>query len=79
MLITVTAFDQWVDLTFDFSTVADSVNYDQVVVQLGGEGHLVPAQFYYDDIELGGSSANGTLSFYPENGAIDVDVAIAQP
>ena len=28
------------------------MNYDQVVVQLGGEGHFVPAQFYFDDIEL---------------------------
>jgi len=28
------------------------VNYDQVVVQIGGEGHLVPAQFYFDDLML---------------------------
>lgn len=50
--LTVEDFDTWVTLTFDFSMAADSVNYDQVVVQLGGEGHFVPAMFYFDDIEL---------------------------
>lgn len=49
---TVTAFDQWVTLTFEFSSVAAIEDYDQVVVQLGGEGHFVPAQFYFDDIIL---------------------------
>jgi hypothetical protein len=48
----VVEFDQWVTLHFDFNAIADSMNYDQVVVQLGGEGHLVPAQFYFDDIQL---------------------------
>jgi hypothetical protein len=52
--LTVEEFDAWVDLVFDFSAVADSVNYDQVVVQLGGEGHTVPAMFYFDDIMLEG-------------------------
>ncbi|MBE0637435.1 MAG: PKD domain-containing protein [Bacteroidales bacterium] len=45
-------FDQWLTLVFDFSFVADSVNYDQVVVQFGGEGHLEPGLFYFDDINL---------------------------
>ncbi len=48
----VTDFDQWVTLQFDFSGVADSVNYDQVVVQLGGEGHFVPGMFYFDNLVL---------------------------
>ncbi len=48
----VNQFDQWVTLEFDFSAAADSVNYDQVVVQLGGENHLVAAQFYFDDFKL---------------------------
>jgi PKD repeat protein len=45
-------FDQWITLEFDFSAVADSVNYDQVVVQLGGEGHNAPGQFYFDNFYL---------------------------
>ncbi|MBE0637436.1 MAG: T9SS type A sorting domain-containing protein [Bacteroidales bacterium] len=48
----VTALDEWVTLQFDFSSVSDRTDYDQVVVQFGGEGHFVPAQFYFDDIEL---------------------------
>jgi len=48
----VTEFDSWVSLLFDFSAVADRIDYDQVVVQLGGEGHFVPGQFYFDDIYL---------------------------
>ena len=49
---TVTQFDQWVTLTFNFATAKDSVNYDQVVVQMGGEGHFTPAQFYFDMFRL---------------------------
>jgi PKD repeat protein len=44
--------DQWITLQFDFSDIADSVNYDQVVVQFGGEGHFEPGQFYFDDFNL---------------------------
>lgn len=50
--LTVETFDEWVTLQFDFSAVSDSVNYDQVVVQFGGEGHFVPGQFYLDDLKL---------------------------
>jgi len=50
--VTVEEFDTWVTLIFDFSAVADREDYDQVVVQLGGEGHFVPGMFYFDDIEL---------------------------
>lgn len=49
---TVTTFDEWETFEFDFSGIADSVNYDQIVVQLGGEGHNVPGLFYFDDFEL---------------------------
>jgi hypothetical protein len=49
---TVSAFDEWLTLFYDFSNAVDSVNYDQVVVQFGGEGHFVPGQFYFDDIDL---------------------------
>ncbi len=49
---TVTEFDQWVTLLFDFEAVKDSINYDQIVVQLGGEGHWTAAQFYFDDLYL---------------------------
>ncbi len=52
IIITVNDLDEWVTLLFDFSAVADSVNYDQVVVQLGGEGHSVPGQFYFDNLYL---------------------------
>ncbi len=52
IILDVNEFDAWVTLQFDFAAAADSVNYDQVVVQIGGEGHFVPAQFYFDDIML---------------------------
>lgn len=49
---TVTTFDNWVTMEFDFSAVSDRTDYDQVVVQFGGEGHFVAGQFYFDDIIL---------------------------
>lgn len=49
---TVTTFDEWVTLIFDFEIVSGRTDYDQVVVQFGGEGHFVPGQFYFDDIIL---------------------------
>lgn len=54
---TVDEYDTWVELEFDFSAVADSVNYDQVVVQFGGEGHFAPGDFYFDDIYLLGATS----------------------
>ena len=39
-------------MTFDFSAIADSINYDQIVVQFGGEGHFELGMFYFDNIEL---------------------------
>jgi len=53
----VTEFDTWVLLVFDFSVAADIVDYDQVVIQLGGEGHFVAGQFYFDDKYLSDNSA----------------------
>lgn len=50
--LTVDEFDTWVSLSFDFSIVSDSVNYDQVVVQFGGETHFIPGMFYFDDLKL---------------------------
>jgi len=50
--LTVETFDTWVSLDFDFNSIADSVNYDQVVVQFGGEGHFIPGVFYFDDLFL---------------------------
>lgn len=52
VLLTVEEFDTWVTLLFDFTVAADRDDYDQVVVQLGGEGHSVPAQFYFDNLYL---------------------------
>ena len=48
----VTEFDTWVELTFDFSIVSDRTDYDQVVVQLGGEGHFVAGTMYFDNLVL---------------------------
>jgi hypothetical protein len=59
----VLVFDEWVTLSFDFSSIADSVNYDQVVVQLGGEGHLEPGLFYFDNFELLPTTVGTTQSF----------------
>jgi len=66
----VTEFDQWVTLTFDFIAAADRDDYDQVVVQLGGEAHNVPGQFYFDDIELlpVQSGPNADFSATPTSG-----------
>lgn len=59
--LTVDQFDTWVTLSFDFSAVADREDYDQVVIQFGGEGHFVPGQFYFDDIQL-----LGTIGIFEE-------------
>ncbi len=48
----VTQFDTWVNLEFDFVSVSGRTDYDQVVVQLGGEGHFVPGTMYFDDLVL---------------------------
>lgn len=52
VLLEVDDFDQWITLEFDFSGAANREDYDQLVVQFGGEGHLIPGQFYLDDLTL---------------------------
>ncbi|NCC72881.1 MAG: T9SS type A sorting domain-containing protein [Sphingobacteriia bacterium] len=50
--LTVEEFDTWVTLQFDFSAASDSVNYDQVAIQFGGEDHFLTGQFHFDDLRL---------------------------
>lgn len=49
---TVTTYDSWQTLEFDFSSVSGNIDYDQIVVQLGGEGHFNPALLYFDNLYL---------------------------
>ncbi|MDD4970186.1 MAG: hypothetical protein PHT07_12245 [Paludibacter sp.] len=46
------AKDTWLDLTFDFSTVAGRVDYDKIVIQFGAEGHAAPGIFFFDDFSF---------------------------
>jgi hypothetical protein len=55
---TVATYDEWVTLEFDFSIVSDRTDYDQVIVQFGGEGHFVSGQFHFDDIILKDESSS---------------------
>lgn len=50
--LVVDQLDEWVELTFDFSEYADRTEFDQIVIQFGGEGHFVKGVFYFDDLEL---------------------------
>ncbi len=52
VIITIEEYDAWVTLEFDFAEAADRDDYDQMVVQFGGEGHFAPGLFYFDDINL---------------------------
>jgi len=45
-------FGKWVELTFDYSDVTDRVDFDQIVIQLGAEGHCNEGLFYIDDFQL---------------------------
>jgi hypothetical protein len=47
------ATDQWIELTFDFSSVSDRQDYDKIVIQFGGEGHAGPGIFFFDDFAFG--------------------------
>ncbi len=58
-------FDTWITLLFDFSIISERDDYDQVVVQFGGEGHFVPGQFYLDDLKL-----LGTTSIFEQQASI---------
>jgi hypothetical protein len=44
--------DKWVELTFDFSGVADREDYDKIVVQFGMEGHDGGGVFFFDDFRF---------------------------
>ena len=48
----VSATDEWVELTFDFSDVASREDFDSIVIQPGGEGHTEAGTFYFDQFEL---------------------------
>jgi len=43
---------KWVELTFDFSDVSDRTDFDQIIIQLGAEGHCNSGIFYIDDFML---------------------------
>ncbi len=44
--------DHWVDITFDFSDVTDRTDFDQIILQLGNEGHCNDGIFYIDNFLL---------------------------
>lgn len=44
--------DKWIELTFDFSGVADRKDYDRIVLQFGAEGHSGPGFFFFDDFSF---------------------------
>ena len=44
--------DKWLELTFDFSSVASRTDYDQIIIQFGGEGHAAPGIFFFDDFSF---------------------------
>ena len=46
------AKDKWIELTFDFSGVADRKDYDKIVIQFGAEGHAGPGFFFFDDFSF---------------------------
>ncbi len=44
--------DQWLELEFDFSDFKDRTDFDQIVIQIGGEGIYTGGTFFIDDLEL---------------------------
>ena len=44
--------DKWIELVFDFSGVADRVDYDKIVIQFGAEGHGGAGFFFFDDFKF---------------------------
>lgn len=44
--------DKWIELEFDFSSVADRKDYDRIVIQFGGEGHGGSGFFFFDDFKF---------------------------
>ena len=46
------ATDQWLELEFDFSSYSARDDFDQIVIQLGGEAIHTGGIFFIDDLEL---------------------------
>jgi hypothetical protein len=44
--------NQWIELTFDFSAVADRTDFDKIVIQFGGEANFTGGIFFFDDLLL---------------------------
>lgn len=44
--------NQWIDLTFDFSSVKDRADYNKIVIQFGGEGHSGTGIFFFDNFQF---------------------------
>ncbi len=43
---------RWVELEFDFSDVPNRDDFDQIIIQLGAEGHCNSGTFYIDEFKL---------------------------
>lgn len=41
--------DKWLELTFDFSNIADRKDYNKILIQFGTEGHDGGGIFFFDD------------------------------
>jgi hypothetical protein len=46
------ATDTWLELEFDFSSVSARTDFDQIVIQLGGEAIHTGGIFFIDDLQL---------------------------
>ena len=59
--VTITEKYKWVEAIFDFSDAQTITrkDFDKIVLQFGGEGHLKPGTFYFDDFELAGGPGGG--------------------
>jgi hypothetical protein len=44
--------DKWIELEFDFSGVSDRTDFDQIVIQMGGEAIHTGGIFFIDDLKL---------------------------
>ncbi|GAO28810.1 beta-glucanase precursor [Geofilum rubicundum JCM 15548] len=49
ILMTELEKDKWLELTFDFSGVADREDYNKILIQFGTEGHDGGGIFFFDD------------------------------
>jgi hypothetical protein len=44
--------DKWIELEFDFSGVSERTDFDQIVIQMGGEAIHTGGIFFIDDLKL---------------------------